>query len=331
MRRSLARHQPTPATRRARRRADGAAVYTYVRSPGTPPVSVLRVVGTDWPLAELAGHGAHAHDFLTLVYFERGGGSLRLDGRAWPITEGDAFVVAPGEVVDFGDPTGFGSVRAQVVFFPAEALEPHRPGAFFAWRAHPLLFPFLGAAGGVQRLRIPPAARGRWSARIAAIEDELRELRDGAEEAVQAHLTLLLVDLARLAADVGDAMRLAEEPLLAAVFDVIEQRFEEPLSLADVAAAVGLTPGHLTTVVRRRTGRTVQQWITERRMAQARRMLRETDLPVEVIAGRVGYRRASYFIKQFKRAHAVTPAAWRRAGRRLPAPDSLLVYAGCPE
>src|ERR687889_750378 len=71
--------------------------------------------------------------------------------------------------------------------------------------------------------------------------------------------------------------------------------------------------GHLTTVVRRKTGRTVQQWITERRMQQARVLLAETDLTVAALARRVGYPDVSYFIKRFRADHGMTPAQWRHA------------------
>ena len=147
------------------------------------------------------------------------------------------------------------------------------------------------------------------------MERELRDPRDGSSEAVLAHLTLLLVGVSRVAFDLGDDLRLRNEPLLAAVFEFIEEHYGEPISLSDVATSVGLTPGHLTTVVRRKTGRAVQQWITERRMAQARKLLRETDLTIESIATRSGYRQTSFFIRQFKQAHAVSPAAWRRQSR----------------
>ena len=53
---------------------------------------------------------------------------------------------------------------------------------------------------------------------------------------------------------------------------------------------------------------------TERRMAEARRLLRQTDLTVEVIAARTGYRQPSFFIKQFRRDHSTTPAAWTPPG-----------------
>ena len=111
-----------------------------------------------------------------------------------------------------------------------------------------------------------------------------------------------------------DNLRRSGEPLLADVFAVIDRRHAEPMSLRDVAREVGMTPGHLTTVVRRRTGRTVQEWIIERRMAEARSLLADTDLPVGEVARRVGMSDPGYFSRQFRRTHGMSPRRWR-AGR----------------
>lgn len=312
------------------RRIDGAPVYEYVRRPGAPPVSVLRFSGAEFSADDPTDHHAHAHDFLVLAYFERGTGAFQLDNQVWPVAPGDAFVIAPGEVMRQAPHDHVRDAAGWTVFFPPEVIASGSLGEFLAWRTHPLLFPFVGhAAGGAQRLRVPPDERPAWSEHVAAIERELSEPRDGSSEAVLAHLTLLLVRVSRIAVDLGDEMRLLGEPLLAAVFEFIEEHYGEPVSLSDVAASVGLTPGHLTTVVRRKTGRTAQQWITERRMSEARRLLRETDLTVETIAGRTGYRQPSFFIKQFRRAHADTPAAWRRSTRaRVRAPAAFAARAG---
>jgi AraC-like DNA-binding protein len=72
-----------------------------------------------------------------------------------------------------------------------------------------------------------------------------------------------------------------------------------------------MTPGHLTTIVRRRTGRTVQEWIIERRMAEARNLLSETDIPVAEIARRVGVFDPGYFSRLFTRTHGMSPRKWR--------------------
>ncbi|WP_448625132.1 AraC family transcriptional regulator [Geodermatophilus sp. URMC 64] len=293
------------------RRVAGAPVFGYPRVPGTPPIAVARLSADDHPEGA-PRFQAHAHDFVVVAYFDRGGGTLRVDDRAWTVRAGDVFVIAPHEVVGpewTGDVAG---ASAWTVFFPVDAVDA-RAGAGISWRAHPLLFPFVGTgAGGPQRLHVPEVDRPTWTRRFAELAEELAGARDGYAEAAQALLTLLLVDLARLAADVSRHLRLADEPLLAAVFDVIERRFAEPISLRDVADAVGLTPGHLTTVVRRRTGRTVQQWLTERRMAEARRLLADPRLTVAAVATRVGYADPGYFIRRFRTAHGVPPAAWRR-------------------
>ncbi|NEK59923.1 AraC family transcriptional regulator [Geodermatophilus sabuli] len=298
------------------RQVHGVPVYGYARPAGAAPVAVSRFDGGSGPVTGRAGR-PHAHDFLVLGYVERGTGSIRLDGRSWDFTAGDVFVVAPGEVVDaeWSDPPPDAVVWS--AWFPPDAVERAHPGTLGSWRAHPLLFPFVGGrAGGAQRLSVPEADRPSWVRRFTDLDRELLERREGSAVAALAQLTLLLVELARLAADVPGHLRLRDEPLLAAVFDVIEQRYAEPLSLRDVAAAVGLTAGHLTTVVGRRTGRTVQQWITERRLAEARRLLDETDLTVQAVADRVGYGDAGYLIRRFRAAHGVPPGEWRRAGRR---------------
>jgi AraC-like DNA-binding protein len=302
-------------TRMLGRRDDGPAVYTYEAVPGVPPVSTIRF-GRKLPPGGPPRH-AHSHDFLVLAYFKRGGGSMWLGDREWRIEAGDVYVIAPGEVVGVGDDaSSLHEAEGWGVFFLPEVFGPQTPGAFLSWRAHPLLFPFVrGAAGGAQRLKVPPAERHSWSERLSALDLELSQRHDGYREAVLAHLTLLLVGVSRLAVDVVGELRLNDEPLLAEVFGFIEDRYRERISLKDVARAVSLSPGHLTTVVRRKTGRTVQEWIAERRMAEARRLLVQTDLAVEEVGRRVGYVDAGYFVRSFRHAHSMTPLGWRRAGR----------------
>lgn len=103
---------------------------------------------------------------------------------------------------------------------------------------------------------------------------------------------------------------------MARVFDQIEASFREPVSAGDVARALGYTPGHLTTLVRQRTGRPLHDWITERRMTEVRRLLRETDLPLGVVASRTGLRDASYFVRRFRGRYGITPERWRRSQYR---------------
>lgn len=297
-------------TARPARYQAGVPVYQYRAEPRTPPVSVLR-----FDPAAPPGHGRrHIHDFPVLIYVERAGNMAPGDPPC-PAQDGEVYVVAAGEVID---PTALeGMTTGRGVFFDPAALGGDGRTPWSAWRSHPLLFPFVhGVPGGLLRLPVPPARRPKWTATITAIETELADRAEGYRQAALAHLTLLLVDVARLATDVVGDLRRSNEPRLAEVFDVIEQRFTEPLSLRDVADSVGVTPVYLTTLVRRRTGRTVVDWITERRMVHARHLLAETDLPVGEIARRVGIPDPGYFTRVFRHGNGLAPLAWRRGADR---------------
>src|SRR4051812_34667200 len=163
---------PGDTTRLTGRQIDGAPVYEYVRIPGAPPVSVLRFSSDQLLVAHATCD--HAHEFLVLAYFEVGAGSFHLGDRQWSLDTGDAFVIAPGEVVRLGHQDHLAAAAGWCVFFPPELVASGALGESLGWRSHPLLFPFVGrVGGGAQRLAVPPAERAAWSNHVAAIEREL--------------------------------------------------------------------------------------------------------------------------------------------------------------
>ena len=287
------------------------------------PMFALEPTATDAPRVcvewldrnhEMAHSGPHGHHFLSVVYFERGGGRQRVGAQDRDVSAGDLFLIAPGET---HDASRLGDAAGWMVEFSADVIEPGGDTtAFLSWQANPLLYPFVRSSGGeVARFEVPPGDRPEWSRRLRSMDSELHEKDTGYRESVHAYLTLALVDIARLAQDVVDQLRLQQRPVLAEVFGFIEDHYAEPISLKDAARAANLSSGYLTTLVRRQTGRTVLEWIAERRMAEARRLLVETDLSVEEVGRGVGYADAGYFARAFRRAHGATPLGWRRAGR----------------
>ena len=287
------------------------------------PMFALEPTATDAPRVcvewldrdhEMAHSGPHGHHFLSLVYFERGGGRQRVGSQDRDVSAGDLFLIAPGET---HDASRLGDAAGWMVEFSADVIEPAGDTtAFLSWHTNPLLYPFVRPSGGeVARFEVPAEDRPKWSQRLKSMDSEVREKDPGYREAVLAYLTLTLVDIARLAQDIVSQLRVQEQPVLAGVFGFIEDHYAEPISLKDVARAANLSSGYLTTLVRRQTGRTVLEWIAERRMAEARRLLVETDESVERIGARVGYEDPAYFARRFRSAHKATPASWRNANR----------------
>ena len=116
-------------------------------------------------------------------------------------------------------------------------------------------------------------------------------------------------------------------PLLSKVFHFINANFHQPITLGDVAQAVGYSPAYLTNLVRRQTGQTVQNWIIQRRMEAARSLLLETSERVEEIAAKVGYQCPVNFFRQFRQHYGTTPHAWRKEYRSYSWSQNFSVYS----
>lgn len=297
-----------PPSRLRAVRPDGTPVYRYEHRAGVPPVSVTRF-DPDAAHAELPADHRHAHDFLVLVYVEEGAGSFALDGAERTLGAGELHAISPGQVVGPATVTELTRCRAWSVAFTPDAVPALAAVSPLAWDHHPLLALFASGAGSAL---VAEADRVRWSGWLAELSEELADpARLGAREVVGGLLTRVLVAAARLAPVVPSE----PDPLVQRVFDEIEATFRQPVSAGGVAHALGYTPGHLTTVVRERTGRPLLEWITERRMTEVRRLLRDTDLPLGVIAARTGLRDATYLVRRFRDRYGITPERWRRNQR----------------
>lgn len=99
------------------------------------------------------------------------------------------------------------------------------------------------------------------------------------------------------------------------VFDFIEAYYHQPIKLDDVAREAGYSSAYLTNLVQKETGRTVKQWIIERRMLEARKLLKNTTKSVCKVAELSGYPDAGYFTSQFRRLHGISPLTWRKNSR----------------
>jgi AraC family transcriptional regulator len=104
-------------------------------------------------------------------------------------------------------------------------------------------------------------------------------------------------------------------PRLREVFEFIELNYRQSIRLKEVAQAVGYSSAYLTDLVRRLTGKTVNNWIIERRIAEASTLLLETNYSVDEIGLKVGYQNINHFYCQFRDYYKNTPRDWREKQR----------------
>lgn len=88
-------------------------------------------------------------------------------------------------------------------------------------------------------------------------------------------------------------------------------------SVSSIAREFGYSANYCSQYVRAHTGLTATELIERTRVTRAEELLAETDLSVEAIAHRVGYRGTSRFYEVFRRHHDMTPTDYRRLARDL--------------
>ena len=281
-------------------------------TPAGHPLLEVQRIDAAHPLHSMP---PHTHHFLEFLYFDQPGGTHRVGANTEKIKTGSVFVIAPGEL---HDARNIGRAQGWLVMFTPETLGPRgsEPNGFFDWLSHPLLVPFMRSASvKSEHWQIATAQRERWSALLGELERELRDNHFGFQEAASALLRLMLVELSRLVdPKIRETLPLQSE-FLKRVFAFIETHHTQTFRMSDLAEQVHRSPNHVTSVVKNLTGRSVRDWLLERRMAGARALLMAGGLDVSGIAEEVGYNDVTQFIRQFKRLHGLTPLAWRKANR----------------
>ena len=109
-------------------------------------------------------------------------------------------------------------------------------------------------------------------------------------------------------------MNRVDETAQAIVEYVKENAFDADFDLQSIADRFGLSNDYASTMVKKVTGTAFKEYLTELRLEKARRLLEESDLAVNEISLRVGYRKASNFIRKFKETYGYTPAQYRKGG-----------------
>lgn len=157
--------------------------------------------------------------------------------------------------------------------------------------------------------RIHHFSHGRMVQAARALRRELGSTDDAAFLARQALIYEIIATGARTDENGGKG---GPPPWLETVRDVVHDRFQDSLRIADVAAEVDLHPAHVARVFRAHHRMTIAEYIRMLRLDWAATQLSRSEEPLSAIALRAGYADQSHFTRAFKRRTGLTPAQYRR-------------------
>jgi AraC family transcriptional activator of pobA len=246
----------------------------------------------------------HRHDYHELVWTRCGTGRHLIDGEVSVVEPNTITLIGRGQVHVFERASG---LYGAIVRFGDELLHGDpATGANPAW---------LVGSRAVQTVGVSAGEVGRLEAAIDLLAAETRRPPDSRSVDLQRHfLSALLLWVERWYEATRVEQRGADDPdlqLYRRFSEVLEREYARHHGAPHYAEALAVPQAALSRALVNVTGRTTKELITDRRMLEAARLLRFSDMSVGELAYRAGYGDQLYFSRAFKRKFGEAPSAYR--------------------
>ena len=253
--------------------------------------------------------GLHSHDFIEIVYIDKGFSMHFCEGETTILTSGDLFAIRPGEVHSYN------SAHHTFLYnclFCMETLE--------------------GISSEIAKLpginQIFQQKQGKWE-KLHLDFSEIREVllylekmkweqvnrSIGWELNMKSLLTSFLVLYSRLYSNHHESLDKNNKAQILHVHKAlkyIEENYRLDFSLKEMGASINLTPDYISRQLKSAVGLSTIEYLKNFRIAKAIEQLKTTELPISEIAQNTGFGDLSNFSRQFKQVVGVSPSAFRK-------------------
>jgi AraC family transcriptional regulator, transcriptional activator of pobA len=250
----------------------------------------------------------HSLGFFDIILVTRGKGWFWLDSHRHAVRPGEVFFTTPGQVRRW-DTTQLDGV---CLFFEDLFIKEFLQDDAFLDR-----LPYFQGDPARAALSLKPAAAGRVRARFAEMQRELAQNRRDSVDLLRAQLHETLIVLARLYAS---AHRVAPQRpthrVVSRFVELVERDAVRRHRIADYAAELAVTPGHLSVLCTQYAGQRAKRLLDHVLVSRACRMLLYTDESVARVGASLGFEDPSYFSRFFRRETGQTPKEFRNVPHR---------------
>jgi len=248
----------------------------------------------------------HKHDFYEILFITRGSGYHIIDSNEYEIKPPCIFFMSPGQAHKLELSQDIGGY---IFLFTAE-------------------FYLLNQANKNKLLAMPfffsldqnnPPLKFKADEQTAFLTQlffrgvkEVQAEVQGNESIIRSLLDLILEICLQLYPKENSSFQNSRGHLLVKNFLVlIEENYQNNLSINEYAQMLAITPNHLTQIAKQITGKTSIQLLQNKIILETKRLLIYTEMTVTEIADYMNFSDQSYFTKYFKKACGETPLQFR--------------------
>ena len=126
-----------------------------------------------------------------------------------------------------------------------------------------------------------------------------------------------ILEFYRLASDIAVKGGAEKSNILMPALNYIDNNFRNDFSVAVLAEISGVSQQYLCRIFKQTMNLRPNEYITRRRLIEAKKLLSESDIPVSDVAAQSGFSDTGYFCTVFRRYESITPVEYRKIYKNL--------------
>lgn len=249
----------------------------------------------------------HCHDFVEVVYIQSGSAVQQVDGAFYEVRRGDTLFINYGATHAF-EPNG--DFRYINICFMPEVLS----GAIIT---------VDNAIALLSLTAFDEMRKDKNGGKISFFGEERREvefilscmLREFAsdlpssDKVMENYLSILFAKMLRKTLPEDSAKQ--NRDIWDALHAYIDENLSQELTLSALAKKSFYNPSYFSRLFKQKFGTSLSEYVRQKRMEQAMKLLRQSDLSVEEVIDATGYNDRSAFYHAFSKAAGMAPAEYR--------------------
>ncbi len=265
-------------------------IYPYSPEARNLPVYLTGIGGSEYQYHIVRKEGYHWHQIL---WCAGGSGILKFDSTSVVINEGDYFFLPAGYPHEYYTEGDYWDVRW--VTFDGYAC------------AH-----VLSQFSMTKPVVISPREASSLKKLFGKMYNLQKTDRVYGDFSCSGYMYAYIIEFHRRIDTKENKQRSDRFRLLGPVLDYIDKNFSSDFPLTELADIAGVTPQHLCRVFRETMNMRPNEYLTQRRLQEAKLLLSRNELSVAQVAAQVGFPDAGYFSTVFRKHEGVTPAEYKK-------------------
>ena len=251
----------------------------------------------------------HRHNYYEIFFFGKGGGEHFIDFKFYPIQDHSIHFVSPGQVhlvkraLD-----SFGSI----VLFSRDFFHPHTGTGKTLFN-----FPFLNNSQHPV-LSTSENEYSEFERILQQLSDESERDHEVYAEILRSYLNIILLKCHQLFDTAYPDHKLKQGPLFNNFREMVEKEYRVQKKPAYYASKLSISEKKLNEICKEHRGENVGEYIKQRVLLEAQRLLINTDHSIKEIAYFLGFDDPSYFNRFFKSNTKLTAGDFRDSRQNIP-------------